>query len=326
MSGLHLWLLLAALIVDWYLGEPDWLWGRVPHPVVWFGRLIGWLDNRFNIESDTDNLRYRKGAIAWAVMIAAALAVSLLMGWVFARIGVIGQVLEVFVVFVLIAQKSLKDHVMAVATGLQAGGLAGGRKAVSMIVGRDPERLDRSGVSRAAIESLAENFSDGIVAPVFWYAVFGLPGIVVYKMINTADSMIAHKTARHLWFGRVAAIADDLANWLPARLSALLIAIGAVALPTPARSRLAMATALRDAGIHRSPNAGWPEAAMAGALGLALGGPRAYPGETVQESHINASGRKEADIGDILGAIRVYTGACLALWLLVLIVAVITLV
>ena len=322
MSGLHLWLLLAALIVDWYLGEPDWLWGRVPHPVVWFGRLIGWLDNRFNIESDTDNLRYRKGAIAWAVMIAAALAVSLLMGWVFARIGVIGQVLEVFVVFVLIAQKSLKDHVMAVATGLQAGGLAGGRKAVSMIVGRDPERLDRSGVSRAAIESLAENFSDGIVAPVFWYSVFGLPGIVVYKMINTADSMIAHKSARHLWFGRVAAIADDLANWIPARLSALLIAAGTLAVSGGARAGLALKTALRDAGIHRSPNAGWPEAAMAGALGLALGGPRSYPGETVQESHINATGRLDADARDISRALDVYRAACVAMWIAILLAAV----
>ncbi|MCB1458845.1 MAG: cobalamin biosynthesis protein [Nitratireductor sp.] len=322
MSGLHLWLLLASLVIDWVLGEPDWLWGRVPHPVVWFGRLIGWLDATLNLDTDSDELRYRKGAVAWAVMIAIAVLASFVLDWLFKLLGPAGMVAEIFVVFVLVAQKSLKDHVFAVAAGLQADGLAGGRKAVSMIVGRDPERLDRAGVSRAAIESLAENFSDGIVAPVFWYAVFGLPGIVVYKMINTADSMIAHKSARHLWFGRVAAIADDLANWIPARLSALLIAAGTLAVSGGARAGLALKTALRDAGIHRSPNAGWPEAAMAGALGLALGGPRSYPGETVQESHINATGRLDADARDISRALDVYRAACIAMWIAILLAAV----
>ncbi|MCB1455582.1 MAG: cobalamin biosynthesis protein [Nitratireductor sp.] len=322
MSGLHLWLLLAALVIDWVLGEPDWLWGRVPHPVVWFGRLIGWLDATLNLDTDSDELRYRKGAVAWAVMIAIAVLTSFVLDWLFKLLGPAGMVAEIFVVFVLVAQKSLKDHVFAVAHGLQREGLVGGRRAVSMIVGRDPERLDRSGVSRAAIESLAENFSDGIVAPVFWYAVFGLPGIVVYKMINTADSMIAHKSARHLWFGRVAAIADDLANWIPARLSALLIAAGTLAVSGGARAGLALKTALRDAGIHRSPNAGWPEAAMAGALGLALGGPRSYPGETVQESHINATGRLDADARDISRALDVYRAACIAMWIAILLAAV----
>ncbi|MEZ5870799.1 MAG: adenosylcobinamide-phosphate synthase CbiB [Nitratireductor sp.] len=322
MSELHLWIVLTALVVDWVLGEPDWLWGRVPHPVVWFGRLIGWLDATLNLDTDSDELRYRKGAAAWLAMTTIALLSALALGWLFNMLSLLGMLAEMVVVFVLIAQKSLKDHVEAVASGLKQGGLSGGRKAVAKIVGRDPERLDRAGVSRAAIESLAENFSDGIVAPVFWYAVFGLPGIVVYKMINTADSMIAHKTARHLWFGRVSAIADDLANWIPARLSALLIAAGTFAVSGGGHAGHALKTALRDAGIHRSPNAGWPEAAMAGALGLALGGPRSYPGETVQESHINANGRLDAEARDISRALDIYRAACLAMWFAVLLAAI----
>ena len=170
--------------------------------------------------------------------------------------------------------------------GLRAGGLAGGRAAVSRIVGRDPQTLDAAGVVRAAIESLAENFCDGVVAPAFWYAVLGLPGIIAYKMINTANSMIGHRSEKYLHFGRVAARTDDVANWLPARLSALLISAAAAAAISVAAARAAFGTALRDAGLHRSPNAGWPEAAMAGALDIALGGPRKYAGETVSQTYL----------------------------------------
>ncbi len=219
--------LFVALIADRRWGEPDLLWSRFPHPVVWFGKAIRFADQRFNLENDEDVLRYRKGAMVSALLVLAAVLVGLVLEWLLALIGPFGALFEVFVVFVLLAQKSLLDHVGAVASALRHGGIEEGRHAVSMIVGRNPYLLDRAGVSRAAIETLGENFSDGVVAPAFWYAVFGLPGIIAYKMINTADSMIGYKSARHLHFGRVSAQVDDLANWLPARLSAFVIAGGA---------------------------------------------------------------------------------------------------
>ena len=176
-----------------------------------------------------------------------------------------------------------------------------------MIVGRDPEMLDQSGICRAAIESLAENFSDGVVAPAFWYAVFGLPGIIVYKMINTADSMIAYKNEKYLWFGRAAAHIDDLANWVPARISAVLIAVGGFSLH-------ALKVAFHDSGLHRSPNAGWPEAAMAGASGLALGGPRVYAHETVQQAWLNGAGKRMLSVKDIEDTVYIFHRSCFALW------------
>lgn len=179
-----------------------------------------------------------------------------------------------------------------------------------MIVGRDPEALDEAGVCRAAIESLAENFSDGIVAPALWYALFGLPGLLAYKMLNTADSMIGHLDDRYRDFGRAAAKLDDLANWPAARVSSLLIALGAAVEHGFASFRRALGAALRDSGLHRSPNAGWPEAAMAGALGLALAGPRRYGGETVIEASLNASGRRRASGADIDASLSIYHRAC----------------
>ncbi len=208
-----------------------------------------------------------------------------------------------------------------VAASLRGEGLAGGRRAVSMIVGRDPLRLDEAGVSRAAIESLAENFADGVVAPAFWYAVLGLPGLFAYKMVNTADSMIGHKTPRHLDFGRGAALVDDALNWPAARLSALLLAIAAWACRGRAAGRRAIETALTDAGLHRSPNAGWPEAAMAGALDLALAGPRVYAGVAVFEAMLNAAGRRSAGPADIDRALTLFRRAGAALAVLVLLLA-----
>lgn len=313
----HLVVLLAALIVDRIIGDPDWLWRRFSHPVVIFGHAIGFADRRFNRNSDPGATRRRNGLLA----IAGLLLAAAVCGWVLARLfgglGVSGTVLEVLVVAVFLAQKSLADHVRAVATGLRENGLSGGRKAVSMIVGRDPEALDQAGISRAAIESLAENFSDGIVAPALWYALLGLPGLLAYKMLNTADSMIGHLNERHRDFGRAAARLDDAANWPAARLSALLIAAGAGLVKGLPAMRRAADMAIADSGLHRSPNAGWPEAAMAGALGLALAGPRQYGGEMVMEASLNAAGRKHATAGDILAALTVFRRACDCLALLV---------
>jgi adenosylcobinamide-phosphate synthase len=315
----NLAILLAALVLDWLVGDPDWLWQRVPHPVVFFGKVVSTLDRRLNHDGDPAAIRRRNGAIALFAMLALALFVGVVFGALFRHLGALGIVLEIAIVAVLLAQKSLADHVRAVAEGLRLGGLEGGRKAVSMIVGRDPQSLDRSGVSRAALESLAENFSDGVVAPAFWYALLGLPGILAYKMLNTADSMIGHRSERHLHFGRWSARADDFANLVPARFSAVVIALGALSLEGIAAARAALGCALRDAGLHRSPNAGWPEAAFAGALGFALGGPRIYREESVQQAWLNGSGRISLDAADIERALMLFARACFALWAVVLV-------
>lgn len=309
-----LFILLIALVLDWYFGEPEVLWSRLPHPVVLFGKAVSFADKRLNKSKDSDQEQYKKGAVAISFLILLALLVSFFIQSVVDFFGPIGFIIELFIIFVLLAQKSLVDHVEAVADGLKEDGLKGGQKAVGMIVGRDPSSLDKSGVSRAAIESLAENFSDGILAPAFWYAVFGLPGIIVYKMINTADSMIAYRNEKYLWFGRVAAQIDDLANWLPARLSSVLIALGAGMLNGINAFRSALIVALRDSGLHRSPNAGWPEAAMAGGADFALGGPRIYSEVIVQQAYLNSSGKRDLGVKDIKQAIQIFALACFSLW------------
>lgn len=309
-----LFILLIALVLDWYLGEPEVLWSRFTHPIVLFGKAVAYVDKKLNHAKDSSDNQYKKGAVGISILLLIALVSAFLLEGIISFLGFFGFFLELFIVFVLLAQKSLSDHVGAVADGLKTDGLQGGRKAVGMIVGRDPSSLDQSGVSRAAIESLAENFSDGVVAPAFWYAVFGLPGIVVYKMINTADSMIAYRNEKYLWFGRVAAQIDDLANWLPARISAIIIALGAGMLNGVDAFKNAMIVALRDSGLHRSPNAGWPEAAMAGGANIALGGPRIYPEETVQQAYLNSSGKRDLGVKDITHAIQIFTLACFSLW------------
>ncbi len=251
----HFFLLAGALLLDRVVGDPDWLWRRYPHPVVLFGKAIGFADNRLNIESESFDTRKLKGIVAVVLLVALSLAIGWVLHAAFRHLGVVGHLFEIIVVAVLLAQKSLADHVLRVATGLREGGIEGGRQAVSMIVGRDPKALDQSGVCRGAIESLAENFSDGIVAPAFWYAVLGLPGIVAYKMINTADSMIGHKSPRHLAFGWAAARLDDLVNWPAARLSALLVALGAGLRfgPTPFAAGLAGRCAMRACTARPMP-------------------------------------------------------------------------
>lgn len=306
----HLAVLLAALIVDRLIGDPDWLWRRISHPVVMFGHAIGFADRRFNRSSDPGAVRRRKGLLSILALLLVAAVCGGGLARLFDGLGIAGTVLEVLVVAVFLAQKSLADHVRAVAVGLRESGLRGGRKAVSMIVGRDPDALDEAGVCRAAIESLAENFSDGIVAPALWYAVLGLPGLFANKMLNTADSMIGHLNEGHRDFGRAAARMDDAANWPAARLAALLIAAGAGLARGLTAARRAADLALTDSGLHRSPNAGWPEAAMAGALGLALAGPRQYGGEMVMEASLNSSGRKQAGSGDIDAALNIFRRAC----------------
>ena len=300
-------ILLGALALDAAIGDPDRLWRRAPHPVVLFGRAIAWTDGRFNREGDPARRRRIAGALTIAALVLGSVAAGAVLLALLRALGPLGWVLEAVIVAVLLASRSLFEHVAAVRDGLGAG-LHVGRRAVSMIVGRDPDLLDRDGVARAAIESLAENFADGVVAPALWYLVGGLPGILAYKMVNTADSMIGHRSARHLHFGWASARLDDAMNWPAARLTALLVAL--------VRPRAVLAgwrTIAADASVHRSPNAGWPEAAMACALGLALGGPRSYGDGVLDEPWLNARGSRCATPGDIARALHVYRDACVVL-------------
>ena len=317
-------LALVALVIEAVVGYPQWLYRMLGHPVSWMGRLITWCEATWNRAQDRFALRKFLGVLSLIIVLALVAVLSLLAMKMIADAVPfpISLLLLGIIASTLIAQRSLDTHVAAVADALEHHGIDEARRAVSMVVGRDPASLDVHGVSRAAIESLSENFSDGVVAPTFWLVVAGLPGIALYKAINTADSMIGHKSERYLAFGWAAARLDDVVNLPASRLSALWIATAASLLPNTSGSE-ALKAVLRDARRHKSPNAGWPEAAMAGALALRLAGPRVYGGTLVPDYWMG-NGHAEAEASDIRHALRVYRLACLiqagviaafALWL-----------
>ncbi|GAB6844727.1 adenosylcobinamide-phosphate synthase [Methylorubrum rhodinum] len=300
-------ILALAMTIEAVCGYPDGLYRALGHPVTWIGRLIARLDaglNRGDIRA-----RRLKGVLALVLLLAVVAACTLALT---ALAGLAGEIVGILILALLTAslpaQRSLFVHVARVAAALRHEGLPGGRRAVSMIVGRDPDSLDEAAVCRAAIESLSENFSDGVVAPAFWIGAGGLTGGALYKAINTADSMIGHRTPRHEAFGWAAARLDDLVNLPASRLTALLL-IAAAALDRDASARDAWRAVRRDARHHRSPNAGWPEAAMAGALGLRLAGPRTYGAARVEDAWMG-DGRAEAGPADIERALRLYRRAC----------------
>jgi len=284
-------ILFFALILDRVAGDPDWMWAWLRHPVVLFGNAIGWAEGYFNTSVRRPEEKVKIGFAVIAALVIASIFVGTVLEGLFGALGWFGVLCEIVVVAVFLAQKSLADHVLAVANGLRIDGLAGGRAAVAHIVGRNPETLDQTGVVRAAIESLAENLSDGVVAPAFWFVIFGLPGLLAYKMINTADSMIGHLNDRYRDFGRASAKLDDLANWLPARLTVLFIVIACLVHHGRSRALDTISVVLDDGALHRSPNAGWPESAFAGTMNIALGGPRCYAGDLADEPFMNAAGR-----------------------------------
>jgi adenosylcobinamide-phosphate synthase len=299
-------LTLLALLFEIMVGYPDRLLGMVGHPVTWIGALIGALDRGLNRDSATPSARRMAGTITVMILITAVGTIA----YLFER-GLLllpfGSVAAALLASTLLAQRSLHEHVGRVAAALEEAGIAAGRQAVSHIVGRDAEPLDQAGVARAAIESLAENFSDGVVAPALWMVIGGLPGAAAYKAINTADSMIGFHTPRHAAFGWAAARLDDLVNLPASRLSALLI-IAAAGLTKGASAADAWRAVRRDANRHRSPNAGYPEAAMAGALGLMLAGPRLYGGNLIDDAMMG-DGRRAADAADIRAALKLFRHA-----------------
>lgn len=298
--------LFLAIVVDRVVGDPDRLWRVIPHPVTLFGKAISFAEKRYNRRSRAPGDIRRSGMLVMLVLMLITALVGATLHLFLLQMGFLGALIEIIIVAVFLAQKSLADHVGRVAAGLRSDGLEGGRKAVSMIVGRDPQALVEGGISRAAIESLAENASDGVVAPVFWYAVLGLPGLFVYKLINTADSMIGHLNSRYRDFGRFAARTDDVVNWIPARLTGLLTLIAVWLEQGRSAAVDACKVMMRDARLHRSPNAGWPEAAFAGALDLALAGPRQYGEEKVEGPMLNEAGRRDAKPDDIDAALRLF--------------------
>ena len=303
-----LFILLAGLALDAAAGDMRLLFRFVPHPVAALGALIGYLERRLNRENRTAEARRLRGV----VVVIAVVALAALCGWLVlsvTRSWRWGWLIEIFLVGVLVAQRSLYQHVIAVYRALESGGVSAGRDAVRHIVGRDPNSLDEHGVARAAVESLFENFADGVVAPSFWYLLFGLPGLMAYKAVNTLDSMIGHRSPRYLDFGAAAARLDTAANFVPARLAGLIVALAALVVPKGSPSS-AFRTMLRDAKKHRSVNAGWPEGAAAGALDLALAGPRRYGAEVVNDPWIGV-GRARAVPDDIRRALYLFVAACL---------------
>ncbi|MDB0062031.1 adenosylcobinamide-phosphate synthase CbiB [Octadecabacter sp.] len=274
--------LVLAMVLDALLGEPKWLWSRLPHPAVVIGRAVGVLDARMN--DDTRGA----GAFAVSIMLVGAIALGLML------MVLPGIWAEVIVGAVLLAQKSLVEHVQRVGDALRLS-LGEARRAVAMIVGRDVRDMDAPAVARGAIESAAENLSDGVIAPAFWFSIGGLPGLLAYKIVNTADSMIGYRTPKYENFGWAAAKLDDILNWIPARLTALLI--------WGITRRGSWGDIAADASLHRSPNAGWPEAAMAPALDVSLSGPRSYDGVIEDFDWVHAEGRKDAGPDDIDGAV-----------------------
>ncbi|MGV1753691.1 adenosylcobinamide-phosphate synthase CbiB [Agrobacterium sp. CG674] len=291
-----------SLLIERLVGYPDWLFKRIGHPVTWIGSLIALLDRKWNREGDTFSRRKLMGVAALVIFLGLTVLLSGAMQSLFLQLP-LGLLIVAILGASLPAQKSLEQHVEAVAVALERDGLDGGRKAVSMIVGRDPDKMDEAAVCRAAIESLAENFSDGVVAPSLWLGLLGLGGGAGYKAINTADSMIGHRSPRHEAFGWASARLDDLVNLPASRLTGFLF-VGAAVIVKGASPQNAFRATIRDAHHHRSPNAGWPEAAMAGALGFALAGPRSYGGQMIEARFMGEGGRRDLTSADIRRALK----------------------
>ncbi|NQY97249.1 MAG: cobalamin biosynthesis protein CobD [Henriciella sp.] len=282
------------------LGWPNWLYRRIAHPVVWIGGMINAFEARLNCNAHPPAIQYVFGAFTAIITITAATGVAIVISHALPN-SWWGTALEALIASSLLASRSLYEHILNVLRPLHQNDLETAREAVSRIVGRDPNQLDENAIARASLESLAENTSDGVTAPIFWGLIFGLPGLVAYKSVNTLDSMIGHRTPKFARFGGFAARLDDLANLIPARMTGLLFAMASA-------NASAFKVLLRDSGKHRSPNAGWPEAAMAGGLNVRLSGPRTYAGHSTNEPWLNA-GARDPEAQDIKRGLALYVRA-----------------
>ena len=316
--------LLLALLIDRLIGDPDWIWRKVPHPVAAFGAGIKWFETRFNRKSMSPRRRKWFGIIAILILLLASFVVGFFIHKLLLGLGGAGVIIEALVASILLAQKSLVDHVGKVEKAFKQSSLVEARGAVSLIVGRETKNLDESAICRAAIESLAENSSDGVVAPVFWFLILGLPGLFCYKLVNTADSMIGYKNERFKDFGWASARLDDVVNFIPARLTAFIVILTCRLFINRNAAEKALEVVKKDARHHHSPNAGFPECAFAGALDVKLLGPRIYSGEAVDEPFQNGSG-KMAGPDDIDRAIRLFNRSMDVLFLVILLLFLIAL-
>lgn len=304
------WLPAAALAIEACVGYPQTLYVRIAHPVVWIGKAIEALERRWNRPDRSDRVRRSLGIVTTMLVAGGAAAVGYAIQAGAQQLQ-FGTLIVAIIATVGLAQRSLYVHVRDILHPLRRDDLPAARAAVAKIVGRDTAQLTQSGVAAAAIESLAESFNDGIVAPTCWLAIGGLPGLFAYKALNTADSLIGHREPRWRIFGWASARADDLANLLPARLSGALIVIAGGG---------GLRVMLRNAPRHTSPNAGWPEAALAGALAVELGGAATYEGVTHERPLFGAGRRPDAN--DLARALQIYLEACALLWALALALAV----
>ncbi|MSO85787.1 MAG: cobalamin biosynthesis protein [Rhodospirillales bacterium] len=301
-------LLSMALLADAIFVAPGFLFRLVRHPLAVVADAVAWLERKLNREQRSEGTRAWRGLLALVVVAGGATLAGLAVAWL-SRNHPFGWIVEFPMVIMLLSQRSLHDRVRAVANALDES-LEAGRRAIANLAGRDPEQLDRPGVARAALESLAEDFGAGAVAPVFWYVLFGLPGLLAYKAVNTMNAMVGHATPSHRAYGRWTARADTALNFFPARFAGLFLVLAApVAGRAHAKFWPALAIMLRDSSKHRSANAGWPVAALAGALGLALAGPRRYR-EVVADDPWIGNGTAEASAADIRRALRLYVAAC----------------
>src|ERR1700676_5253017 len=297
-------ILIIAFGIEAVLAYPAAVFRAIGHPVSWIGALIAALDSALNRPDDSFAVRRAAGVATVLLLLAGSLGAGVVLETVATAVPYFGFVIAILVVATLLAAGNLDQHVRGVAAAIRSEGLSGGRRNIAKIVGRDPDALNEAAICRAAIESLAENASDGVTAPALWFLVGGLPGMIAYKAINTADSMIGHMSERHRAFGWAAARLDDLVNLPASRLTGLMFVVAAVVVPGASASS-AWQAYRRDARQHRSPNAGWPEAAMAGALGLRLAGPRIYGGVLVDDAWMG-DGRAEATAQDIDRALVIY--------------------
>jgi adenosylcobinamide-phosphate synthase len=301
------YIIAAAFCLDLLIGDPEgW-----PHPVRWMGGAIERLEPEFRKLSPNPlwtgtlfavSLTTATFLLAWGVIFSA---------W--ALHPAAGVALETVMLYYCISVRALEKAALMVYTALRKKGLTRGRAAVALIVGRETAGLDESEVARAAVETVAENLVDGVISPLFYALLGGAPLALAFKMTNTLDSMVGYKNDKYRYFGRAAARIDDVANYIPARLSVLLIAVGAQMLAK--KGRPALRTGFRDGRRHTSPNAGFPEAAFAGALGVRLGGPGTYHGRRIEKPYLGGE-YTPAGTGDIPRACRLMVVAGL-LWMAV---------
>jgi len=282
MFDLSWQILAAAFVLDVLAGDPVWL----PHPIIWMGNAISFFEKKFR---QWISQPFRSGLVFALFLIFGTWAVSVLVVYLAYRVHPLaGAGIQTIMLFYCFSVRSLSRAAMDVARPLMDGDLPRARTMVGYIVGRETQTLDGPGITRAAVETVAENFVDGFLSPLFFALVFGAPGAMAYKMINTLDSMVGYKNQTYILFGRAAARIDDIANFIPARLSVPVISLAA-AFISPARGKKALATALSQGRNHNSPNAGYPEASFAGALGARMGGPNIYHGRMVEKPYIGGA-------------------------------------